>query len=190
MQAALAANLVLVVTAATLFYVALTDLRQFKIRNELVLVLAGLYVLWAVLSGRWIDMHWHIALAAGMFVLFFVFYANGTLGGGDVKLLTIAFLWTGIECALVFAVLLLVFAVVQLGFVRLDWIRHKKVGNRKKIPFGPAIAAALIVTFMSGCLEGRVWLAPSWVEQLMPSWYHLPGDHDLTINNLQRQLNR
>jgi prepilin peptidase CpaA len=190
MQAALAANLVLIVTAGTLFYVALTDLRQFKIRNEVVAVLAALYVLWALLTGRWVAMHWHVALAAGMFVIFFVAYAHSVLGGGDIKLLTIAFLWTGIECAMVFAVLMLVFALIQLGFVRLNWIRHKKVGDRKKIPFGPAIAGALIVTIMSGCLEGRTWFGANWLDRLRPSWYQLPGDHDLTIENLQRQLNR
>lgn len=190
MQATLAANLVLIVTAGTLFYVAVTDLRQFTIRNELVAVLTGLYVLWAFLSGRWVAMHWHVALAAGMFVIFFVAYAHGVLGGGDVKLLTIAFLWTGIECALLFAVVMLIFAIIQLGFVRLNWIRHKKVGDRKKIPFGPAIAGALIVTIMSGCLEGHIWFGTSWLDHLRPSWYQLPGDRDLTIDNLQRQLNR
>jgi hypothetical protein len=97
---------------------------------------------------------------------------------------------SGREALMVFAVLMLVFAVVQLGFVRLNWIRHKKVGDRKKIPFGPAIAGALIVTIMSGCLEGRMWFGANWLDRLRPSWYQLPGDRDLTIENLQRQLNR
>ncbi len=48
----IASYFVLVIAAATLFYVALTDLKEFKIANELVLVLAGLYVLFAVLSGH------------------------------------------------------------------------------------------------------------------------------------------
>jgi hypothetical protein len=33
---------VLVITAAVLFYVALTDFKQFKVRNELIFALAGL----------------------------------------------------------------------------------------------------------------------------------------------------
>ena len=37
-------HVVLVITAAVLFYVALTDFKHFKIRNELILVLAGLFV--------------------------------------------------------------------------------------------------------------------------------------------------
>ena len=33
----------LVITPAVLFYVALTDFKEFKIRNEFILVLAGLF---------------------------------------------------------------------------------------------------------------------------------------------------
>jgi len=47
------ANAVLVLTAAVLLYAALTDLKHYQIRNELIIVLAGLYVLHAFLSGRW-----------------------------------------------------------------------------------------------------------------------------------------
>ena len=35
---------ILVLTALTLFWGALTDLREFKVRNELVVILACLYV--------------------------------------------------------------------------------------------------------------------------------------------------
>ena len=60
-------HVVLVITAAVLFYVALTDFKQFKIRNELILVLAGLFVVHAILSGRWVSAHWNLAFAALMF---------------------------------------------------------------------------------------------------------------------------
>src|SRR5262249_46491654 len=45
-------QLVLVITAAALFYAAVADLKEFKIRNELILVLVGLFVVHASLSGR------------------------------------------------------------------------------------------------------------------------------------------
>jgi hypothetical protein len=70
-----AAYFVLVIAAAVLFYVAVNDLRQFKIPNELILVLAGLFVLHAVLSGRWSAMHWHVALAVMGFAIMLFFYA-------------------------------------------------------------------------------------------------------------------
>ena len=47
-----------------LFYVALTDFKQFKIRNELIFVLAGLFVVHALLSGRWVSAHWNLAFTA------------------------------------------------------------------------------------------------------------------------------
>ena len=55
------------ITAAVLFYVALTDLKHFKILNEVILVLTGLFVVHAILSGRWVSAHWNLAFAALMF---------------------------------------------------------------------------------------------------------------------------
>jgi alkylation response protein AidB-like acyl-CoA dehydrogenase len=54
---------ILVVTAVTLFWVALTDLREFRIPNELVLALVGLYLLYALVSGQWVMMRWNIGFA-------------------------------------------------------------------------------------------------------------------------------
>jgi Flp pilus assembly protein protease CpaA len=53
-------HVVLVITGGVLFYAALTDFKYFKIRNELILVLAGLFVLHALLSGRWMSAHWNL----------------------------------------------------------------------------------------------------------------------------------
>ena len=49
------ANLILLVSAAVLFYVAVTDLKAYKIRNEVILLLISLFVLHALASGRWVD---------------------------------------------------------------------------------------------------------------------------------------
>jgi len=149
----IASYFVLVIAAATLFYVALTDLKEFKIANELVLVLAGLYVLFAVLSGHWRTMYWNIALAAIMFAFMLYYYGQNLMGGGDVKMLTVAFLWVGLDCALLFAVFLLVFVGIHAGVAKLGWVKVQEVGTRKRIPFAPSIAAALIGVFMSGCLR-------------------------------------
>ena len=54
---------ILVLTALTLFWVALTDLREFKVRNELVVILACLYVVYALFSGAWVSMQWNFAFA-------------------------------------------------------------------------------------------------------------------------------
>jgi prepilin peptidase CpaA len=182
--APVAAHIVLIVTAATLFYMAWTDLKEFKIRNELVLCIAGLYVLFAVLSGRWVGIHWNIGFAIFMLIIMLYYYSRGMMGGGDVKLLTVAFLWVGIECALVFAILLAVFIVIHLIVVRLGWAKVQELRGSKRIPFAPSIAAALIVAFMSGCLEPGLWRFSFWPGTAQTD---LPN---LTIPKPQDQLDR
>jgi prepilin peptidase CpaA len=148
------ANSVLVITAAILFYAALTDLKRYQIRNELIVVLAGLFVLHALLSGRWPGIAWNVGLALLIFAVMLYFYSQNLLGGGDVKLLTVAFLWAGVDCALPFAILLSLFATVHVIAGKLGWVVLQRVGEdkRSRIAFAPSVAAALIGIFMLGCL--------------------------------------
>lgn len=144
------ANAVLVVTATVLFYAAMTDLREFKIRNNLVLALACLYALYVVLAGEpWTQVLWHIGFALVMFVVLLAFYAQNWLGGGDVKILTVCFLWVGITYALPFTILLLIFAV---GYVlmaqKFAWVSVLHTKRGRKVPYAPLVAAALIGVFV------------------------------------------
>ena len=149
------ANLILLVSAAVLFYVAVTDLKAYKIRNEVILLLISLFVLHALASGRWVNAGWNIALAALVLGFLVFFYARGWMGGGDVKILTVAFLWIGTDCALVFAILLSVFASLHALTARLGWAGSQRAadGGRRRIAFAPSVAAALITVFMLGCLQ-------------------------------------
>jgi prepilin peptidase CpaA len=148
-------QVVLVVTAGALLYVAFTDLKEYKVRNELVLVLAGLFILHAVLSGRWTMLHWNVGFALVMFAVMLYFYSQNLMGGGDLKLLTVAFLWVGLACALPFAVLMLIFAALHTLLAKLGRVHFQEVNGRKRIAFAPSIAAALIGVFMLGCLQPR-----------------------------------
>ena len=143
---------VLVLTAATLFYVAFTDLQEFKIRNELVLVLAGLFLIYSLLSGRWVGIYWNIALAGVTFAAMLYYYQQGLMGGGDVKLLAVAFLWVGVWGAVPFVVLLTASILVHLGVAKLGWAQYKESAVGKRIPLGPSVAAALTATLVSGYL--------------------------------------
>lgn len=141
-------QVVLIVTATTLFYVAMTDLREFKIRNALMITLACLYGIYAFLSGEWVHAYWNVGFAAAMFVVMVVFYSWNWLGGGDVKFLTVAFLWVGIRHALPFALMLLVFAVAHIVLAeKFAWVPVRRTEGRARIPFAPSIAAALIGIF-------------------------------------------
>ena len=146
-------HVVLVITAGVLFYVGLTDFKYFKIRNELVLVLVGLFILHTLLSGRWISAHWNLGFAALMFGIMLYFYAQNAMGGGDLKILTVAFLWVGVGCALPFAVLLAVCAALHMAAAKFGWAEVQEVGGRKRIPLAPSVAAAMIVCFLLGCLQ-------------------------------------
>jgi len=150
---AIASQTVLILTAAVLFYVALTDLKHYKVRNELILVLAGLFFLHAILSGRWTTLHWNLAFAAIFFLIMFYFYSMKAMGGGDVKLLTVALLWVGPFCALPFALFLLLFVGIHTVAVKLKLLESQPVDERTRVAFAPSIATALIGVFIVGCLN-------------------------------------
>lgn len=151
-------QIVLVLTAATLFYVAFTDLKQFTIKNELILLLAGLFLVHATLSGRWAQLHWNIGFAVLMFLVMLYFYSQKLMGGGDVKLLAVAFLWTGPFCALPFAIFMTMLALIHTLAARLGWADTQRVHGAMRIPLAPSVAGALIGTFMLGCLSPTSYL--------------------------------
>jgi prepilin peptidase CpaA len=144
----------LVVTAATLFWVALTDLRHFKIRNDLIIVLIALFFAHAVLSGRWREIYLNIGLAVLILCFMLYYYNQKLMGGGDVKLFAVAFLWTGPWCALPFALFLLLFMGLHAAAAYFGWVEVQvREDQRKRIPLAPSIAGALIGTIMIGCLR-------------------------------------
>lgn len=148
------AYFVLVAASALLLQAAWTDLREYTIRNELVLALAGLFVLYAVLAGRWFDLKWDIAFAILMFCVLLAFYALGWMGGGDVKILAVAFLWTGLSGALTFAVLLAVFSGAHSLAAKLGWLESQVTASgHRRIPFAPSVAGALICTLILRSLQ-------------------------------------
>jgi prepilin peptidase CpaA len=145
---------VLVVASAVLFMAAWTDFREYKIRNNLILSLAGLFVLYAVLTGHWATLKWDLAFAALMFVVLLVIYNTHWMGGGDLKILAVAFLWTGLSGALPFAILLGLFSGAHSLAAKLGWVKSQvNDRGRRRIPLAPSVAAALICTFMLRSLQ-------------------------------------
>src|SRR5712671_5164254 len=152
------ATVVLVITVAVLLYAAFIDLKHYKISNELILLLIGLFVLHAFLSDRWTNAAWNLGLAAGVLLFLIYFYSRQWIGGGDIKILPVAFLWTGIECAFLFVLLLLLFVFLHTVAARFGWMESRRDDDdsRQRIPFAPSIAAALIATILLGCLRSPV----------------------------------
>lgn len=149
-------QMTLALTTATLLYVALTDLKHFTIKNELILVLASLFFLYVVLSGLWPQVLWNIGFAVLMFSIMIYFYSRKLMGGGDLKLLAVAFLWTGPFYALPFAVALAIFAGVHIVLVKLGCANAQQINGSTKIPLAPSIAGALIVVLSIGSLLPKI----------------------------------
>ena len=125
---------ILVVTALTLFWVALTDLREFKVRNELVVILACLYVALRPRLGRLGYMQWNFAFALVMLAAGLYAYSVHHIGGGDLKLLTVAFLWTGPWLAAPFVVLLLIFTFLYYVAARIGFVAAQRTSAGLRIP--------------------------------------------------------
>jgi len=143
---------ILVLTAVTLFWVALTDFREFKVRNELVAILVCLYVVYALFSGAWVSMQWNFAFVLLMLAGGAYAYSLQQIGGGDLKLLTVAFLWTGPWMAAPFVILLLAFTLVYYFAARLGFAAARRTSAGLRIPLAPSLAGALIGVFALGLL--------------------------------------
>ena len=135
-----------------LFWVSLTDLREFKVRNELVVILAFLYLVYAFSSGTWVSMQWNLAFALLMLVGGTYAYSLQHIGGGDLKLLTVAFLWTGPWLALPFVILLLMFTIIYYVAAKSGFAIARRTPEGLRIPLAPSLAGALIGVFALGLI--------------------------------------
>ncbi len=146
-------NIILVVTAGVLLSAAIIDLKRYTIGNTHILALVVLFIAFTVVTGRWTTLVWNTGIAALLFVVLFYFYSRSWMGGGDVKMLTVAFLWIASDCALLFAILLCAFASIHGAAAKLNWVPSQSAAGdkRARIAFAPSVAAALIGTFLLGC---------------------------------------
>jgi prepilin peptidase CpaA len=141
-----------VALVAVLFYAGLTDLRTFKIQNNLVLLLLVLYVLFALIARTPFEILTNLAFAAIIFALLLWFYTRGVIGGGDVKFVAVACLWVGLHCALLFSITLLLLIGLHLFAAWMGWAATKPMVGRLAIPYAPSVAGAVIATALFGCL--------------------------------------
>lgn len=133
---------------ATLVYVAVEDARRFRIRNGAILILVGLFGLAAWLSGSGPDVLWHGIFATLVLILMFGAFALGLVGAGDAKLMAAACLWIGPENALLFAIALLCLTGLYGVGAKFGFFPARRDDHRVKIPFGPSIALAWIMTIV------------------------------------------
>jgi prepilin peptidase CpaA len=81
---------------AALSWAAVNDALWFRIPNVVPLLIAALYPVFLLTSGKSLETGlWGLVVAVGVFLLGFFAFARGVMGGGDVKLLTALSLWAG-----------------------------------------------------------------------------------------------
>lgn len=147
------------VTVALLLRIAMVDFKTQKITNRdiFLVALTGTVSLaiQSLQTGLWMNGLGLSAIAAVVFfVLLFPFWLMRKVGAGDVKLMAVAPLVAGGQNLLVFAILLLAFAVITVFAVRnpmllpASMFKHYLEHFERKgvVPFGVPIAAALIAT--------------------------------------------
>jgi prepilin peptidase CpaA len=144
------------INAALLFvliYAIGDDWRRYRIRNDVILLLLVLFGMLCLVKFDWDFVKSHVAFGALVFLGLFAAYAIGITGGGDAKLLAVAFLWVGQSQALAFSVLLLMFTLVYYGAVKARLAPHRVVNGKMVIPYGPSIASAWITTVIAYGLQ-------------------------------------
>lgn len=151
--------------AAVLFpvamiYAGLMDVMTMKIRNSLVAILAGAFLVLAPLAGFSLQqVGLHLAVAACVLIVAFSLFALGWIGGGDAKLAAAATLWLGPADSLPFlfyttllggvlTLLLLSVRRVPLpaSLYRVAWVM-KLHDAKSGVPYGAAMAPAALLVF-------------------------------------------
>jgi Flp pilus assembly protein protease CpaA len=140
------------ITVALLGYIGFTDFRTLKVHNWSIAALLVLYVLYAVIARSTYEIVFDVVLAGIIFGALLWFYQKGVVGGGDVKFLPVVCLWVGVNCALLFSVLLLLFVSLHLAVTKLGWAPTRSLNGGRAIAYAPAISGALICTIVLGCL--------------------------------------
>lgn len=164
---AVAATLGLIVFPLAMIYAGAMDLFTLKIRNKLVLAIAGAWLLLAPLAGFSLaELGWSAGVATLVFVCTFGLFALGWIGGGDAKLAAAAALWFQPQEALLFFVYtallggVLTLIILQLRarmlpvtLGRVPWIAQLH-DSKTGVPYGAAMAPAALIV-----LPQTAWLA-------------------------------
>jgi prepilin peptidase CpaA len=145
---------------ALMAFAASSDLLTMTISNRVSLILAGGFLLLALVTGMSrTEMLLHLAAAAVVLVVAFVFFTRGWIGGGDAKLAAATALWLGFDHLMTYLVyaslfggaltlLLIQFRLAPLPSVlaRQDWVQRLHDRNAG-VPYGIALAAAALAVY-------------------------------------------
>lgn len=138
-------TVILIALVATLLFTIVDDWRNYTIRNEAILILLALFVARMIALGDYAHIGGQLGLAAFMFVTLLIIYERGWMGGGDVKLLAVAFLWLGVAELSTFTLLMCALVIVYYIAAKLK-LAPSRGQTRVYIPFAPCISGAWLLT--------------------------------------------
>lgn len=138
--------LIQILLSVILIALSAEDFFYFKIRNEYILSIILLIFVKYLFYGLPYDYYIHLIYSFLIFFLIVFVYAMGFVGGGDAKLLPLGFVWLDTESWMSFYVSLTIVTLIYILSIcckALPLNYKKGVG---KIPYGPCIALAWLVT--------------------------------------------
>lgn len=134
-----------VLLALLLIWAAVTDLKSRIISNRLNIAIAALAPAYWIACDLsiWPGMAIQLILAAVVFVVFAFLFAQGWMGGGDVKLLVALALWFP---PLAVMSMLVLMALLGGGVTIMTVVHHRMTRRlgQPEIPYGVAIALAAL----------------------------------------------
>lgn len=137
---------------ATLIYIIIDDLRNYRIKNYSLVFLLVLFLADTIIQGAYVDAGIQLLIALIFFVILLFPYARGLLGGGDVKLLAVAFLWLGGPQRMMFAILFFFSTLLYVVAAKCH-LAPSRGRTAVFIPFGPSIAGAWLLTLVASALR-------------------------------------
>jgi prepilin peptidase CpaA len=137
---------------ATLLYIIIDDLRNYRIKNYSLIFLIILFLADTLIQGSYIDAGIQFLIALTFFVILLFPYARGLLGGGDVKLLAVAFLWLGGPQRMMFAIFFFFSTLLYVVAAKCR-LAPSRGSAAVYIPFGPSIAGAWLLTLLVSALR-------------------------------------
>jgi len=133
------------------------DATTMTIPNWISLVMLGGFILITPFAWEsWSVFGEHLLVGFGMFVLGFIMFALGWLGGGDAKLMAATSFWwsaadlsqyilaTTVTGAILGIFLLLARTSIPAGLVPINWL-NRMISEEKRMPYGLALAAGALI---------------------------------------------
>ena len=145
----------------------ITDLDELRIPNRICLLIALLYPSYVLASPEPVNWLGALAVSAGVFAIGLILFCTGTMGGGDVKLMTVTALWAGPSLVIMFLIVTTIaggaMALIMVSrfrfplaalFETIGAIDFRDVLLGRVIPYGVAIAAGAYMTIAPALLDG------------------------------------